>query len=84
MAIIPPRVLTSDLALTVTHTLTVQSTMKVLVILALVTFATAFDFPEEWEAWKKVRIYPYKVVYPTLHTHCYHPAWIKSQLMCAG
>lgn len=28
--------------------------MKLLVILALVAFATAFDFPEEWDAWRKV------------------------------
>ena len=28
--------------------------MKVLVLLALVALAAAFDFPEEWEAWKKV------------------------------
>ena len=28
--------------------------MKVLVLLALVGFATAFDFPEQWEAWKSV------------------------------
>ena len=28
--------------------------MKVLILLAVVALATAFDFPEEWEAWKKV------------------------------
>nr|CAI43320.1 cathepsin L [Lubomirskia baikalensis]CAI46307.1 cathepsin L [Lubomirskia baikalensis] len=27
--------------------------MKVLILLALVAAATAFDFPEEWESWKK-------------------------------
>ena len=30
--------------------------MKTLIVLtALVALATAFDFPEEWELWKKVR-----------------------------
>ena len=28
--------------------------MKVLFLLALVALAAAFDFPEDWEAWKKV------------------------------
>ena len=28
--------------------------MKVLFLLALVALVAAFDFPEEWEAWKKV------------------------------
>jgi len=34
------------------------STMKVLILLALVAFATAFDFPEDWEAWKRVCLLP--------------------------
>lgn len=29
--------------------------MKVLVFLALVAIAAAFDFPEEWTKWKTVR-----------------------------
>lgn len=32
--------------------------MKVLILLALVAFATAFDFPEDWEAWKRVCLLP--------------------------
>ena len=28
--------------------------MKILLLLALVALVAAFDFPEEWEAWKKV------------------------------
>ena len=32
--------------------------MKVLVLLALVAFATAFDFPEDWESWKQVCLLP--------------------------
>ena len=30
------------------------STMKVVFLLALVGFTSAFDFPEDWEAWKQV------------------------------
>jgi len=30
------------------------STMKVVFLLALVGFTCAFDFPEDWEAWKQV------------------------------
>ena len=39
---------------TQTHTPIVHSTMKVVFLLALVGVALAFDFPEEWEAWKQV------------------------------
>jgi len=28
--------------------------MRVLILLALVAFTSAFDFPEVWEEWKKV------------------------------
>ena len=31
--------------------------MKVLFLLALVAFAAAFDFPEDWVAWKTVSVY---------------------------
>ena len=30
--------------------------MKAIVLCALIVAAAAFDFPEEWEAWKKVSI----------------------------